>query len=200
MWKAFLRRKLSQGLSGALVYYELWGYRGIEWVPWGLVSTVAADAHWSPGLLEEPLMLPCTSVYTVCTFPESLGYPVPSPLHSHPSSPTMLSPSVVCCLCSSLPVWPHVASTNIARAAPNPDHTLFSRLCLSACTCHGSLWGTAQTACSALSPAPCFPCDQEHLHIHWSCDLESVCLMCLLLPMAHILSSGQCRGCGGLYP
>lgn len=56
-------------------------------------------------------------------------------------------------------------------------------LCLQALSfclhCHGSLQGTAQTACFALSPAPCSPCDQECLHICWSCELESVCLMCL---------------------
>lgn len=137
-------------------------------------------------------MLACTLVCSV-HLPGEPRVPCAKP-PSQPSIVThhavtirhVLSVLILACL-------PHVTSTNIARAAPNPDHTLFSRLCLSACTCHGSLWGTAQTACSALSPAPCFPCDQEHLHIHWSCDLESVCLMCLLLPTVHILSSGWIR-------
>lgn len=76
-------------------------------------------------------------------------------LHGHPPSP----PSCHCCVLfvSMLTCSPSTAFTNIARAAPNPDHTLFSRLCLSACTCHGSLQGTVQTACSALSPAPASP-------------------------------------------
>lgn len=107
-------------------------------------------------------------------FPGSLGT-MPS---SQPSILTHHSVTVVCWLFSSSRS-PHTAPTNIARAAPNPAHTLFSRLCLSACTCHGSLQGTVQTACSAFSPAPCFSCDQEHLHVCQSCDFENVCLMCL---------------------
>lgn len=67
---------------------------------------------------------------------------------------------------SILPVLPLTLSTLCPQA-------------LSFCLhCHGSLQGTAQTACFSLSPAPCSSCDQERLHT-WSCDLESVCLMCL---------------------
>lgn len=99
------------------------------------------------------------------------------PSHSHPSSPPCCRrvcrvPSVLI-----LARVPHAASTNIARAAPNPDHTLSSRLCLCACTCHGSLQGTAGRVFSPQSgsllplcpgaPPPC-----------WSCDLDGACWMC----------------------
>lgn len=118
--------------------------------PWELVICACRDAHSAPlpGWAEPP------------------GSPSPRwrgvlrreargacPPHDHPSSPTILSlwRAVSMLTCSS-----HTASTNIARAAPNPDHTLFSRLCL--CLHLSRLAsGTVQTACSALSPAPCFP-------------------------------------------
>lgn len=95
----------------------------------------------------------------------------------YPSSPATLSPSVSRHVCAHPHLLTHTASINIARAAPHPEHTLSPGLsfCLH---CHGSLQGTAQTACFSLSPAPCSSCDQERLHT-WSCDLESVCLMCL---------------------
>lgn len=127
---------------------------------------------------------PTDSMHTGCSrsraSQECPGIPMPSPRDCS-FSPAMLSLCVTVCHALSVYHSPaHTASTNIARAAPNPARTLFSRLCLSAYTCHGSLQGTTQTACLvAHSPAPCFPCDQEHLHIRWSCDLESVCLMCL---------------------
>lgn len=110
---------------------------------------------------------------------------VPCPLHGHPSSPTILS--LLCAVCFHLHLFTPHCLHQYCPCCPNPAHTLFSRLCLSACTCHGSLQGTVQTACSALSPAPCFPCDQEHLHVCRSCDFKNVCLMCRawLLPAAH---------------
>lgn len=109
---------------------------------------------------------------------------VACPLHGHPSSPTILS-LWHRAVCVHAHLLTHTASSSIARAAPNPEHTLFSRLCL-CLHCHGSLQGRVQTACSALSPAPCFPCDQERLRVCRSCDFKNVCLICYawLLPTA----------------
>lgn len=103
-------------------------------------------------------------------------YRVACPLHSHPSSPTILS--LVCAVC----VHPHLSTPHclhsIARAAPNPAHTLSSRPVSLLAP------GTARfrKQCRRmLSPqsGSLLPHDQEHLHVCRSCDFQNVCLMCL---------------------
>lgn len=50
--------------------------------------------------------------------------PCAKPPKWYPSSPAMLSPSVLCYVCAHLHLLTHTASINIARAAPHPEHTL----------------------------------------------------------------------------
>lgn len=98
-------------------------------------------------------------------------------------APCDFIPLSILSLCVSCPVCAHPcllahSSSPILPVLPLTLTTLFSRLCLSACTCHGSLLGTTQTACSAHSPARCFP-RAGGASTSAGPVIQSVCLMCL---------------------
>lgn len=113
---------------------------------------------------------------------------MPPPVQ-HPSSPAMLSPSVLCPVCAHCRLLGHSASVNIARAAPNPDHTLSPGfVSLLAVTARFG----GQHRPHALPPVrPPLPCDRGASAsagpVMWK-----VCVRCAwLLPTARLPSSRQ---------
>lgn len=129
-WETFLKEaKLSQDLRGMSVFPMKGWVRGTkqgseEWGPQGLVSMVA-------GCPSDPIY----SMNRGCPEPQVVGCGLGGPSRGaqgalcqppiqHSSSPAMLSPFVSCPVCAHSRLLAHTASVNIARAAPNPDHTL----------------------------------------------------------------------------
>lgn len=103
---------------------------------------------------------------------------------------------VVCRLCSSSPVHPMLPPP-ILPVLPLTLTTLCSPgfvFLLAPVTAR--FREQRRPACSALSPAPCYPCDQEHLHVCWPCDLESVfdALGFCWWPIFPVVARGRCSG------